>query len=210
MPPATLRQKRSAETRQLILDTAYGLFAARGYGQTSIDAIIAAASISKGALYHHFDSKEDVLNALMQLHVRECGEQMADAVGSATSLKAAATALAQVSVESLKNDPAWLRVFVEFWLQATRDPEARQVVARSMEHCRELIAGMLRTGQEAGAVRSDLDVAAAAAILNGLFDGVAMQSEIDPAAVNIEQILQPMAEIIQRFIEQPPTAKARR
>jgi AcrR family transcriptional regulator len=205
LPPATLRQKRAQETRQLLLDTAYRLFGTGGYGQTSVDAIIDAAGISKGAFYHHFDSKEGLFNALIELRVRDCAEQMAGAVRSSGSLRDAVEGLAQAGVQSLKTDPAWLRLYMEFWLQASRDPVARKVVARSMSQCRDLIAQMLRMGQATGLVRQDLDPDAAAAILNGVFDGVALQSEIDPRAVDLDKLIRPMADLMQRFIEQPGT-----
>lgn len=210
MPPATLRQKRSLETRQLILDTAYRVFADSGYGQTSVDAIIAEAGISKGAFYHHFDSKENLFNTLIDVRIRDCGEQMAGAVGSPGNLRDAVASLAEVGVQSLRDDPAWLRVYMEFWLQASRDLAARRIVAGSMRECRELIAGMLRAGQAAGLVRHDLDTDSAAAILNGVFDGVALQSEIDPDAVVLDQLVRPLADFIQRFIERPSDRPARK
>lgn len=210
MPPATLRQKRAQETRQLLLDAAYRLFATDGYGQTSVDAIISAASISKGAFYHHFDSKENLFNALIELRVRDCSEQMADAVGASGSLRDAVEALAGIGVQSLKDDPDWLRLYMEFWLQASRDPVARKVVARSMSQCRGLVAEMLRVGQASGLVRKNLDADAAAAILNGLFDGVALQSQIDPGAVELEKLTQPIADLIQLYIESPGKAQRRK
>lgn len=203
MPPATLRQKRSKETRQLILDTAYRSFATVGYGQTTVDALITAAGLSKGAFYHHFDCKEAVFNALLEARIRDCAERMTVAVGSGRSLRDAVQGLARVGIQTLVEDPNWIRLYMEFWLQARRDPFARDIVVRSMAQCRELIARMLRMGQDGGMVRSDLDPDAAAAILSGVFDGVALQAEIDPDAVNLDRMIEPIADLIQRFIESP-------
>jgi len=66
----TLRQRRSLETRDLMLDAAYRLFASQGYGQTSVDGIIAEAGASKGAFYHHFASKEELFRALLEDRIR--------------------------------------------------------------------------------------------------------------------------------------------
>lgn len=66
----TLRARRAQETRQLILDAAYLLFARQGYGQTSVDSILAEAGISKGAFYHHFESKEELFRALLNDRIR--------------------------------------------------------------------------------------------------------------------------------------------
>ncbi len=54
---ASQAERRSTTTRA-ILDAARRLFTARGFEQTSVDDIAAQAGVAKGAVYHHFDSKE--------------------------------------------------------------------------------------------------------------------------------------------------------
>lgn len=50
-----------AETRRALIAAALELFDVRGYHATSVDDIVAAAGVTKGALYHHFDGKEEIL-----------------------------------------------------------------------------------------------------------------------------------------------------
>lgn len=57
--------------RSEILEIAMGLFIERGYDATSINHIIGRAGISKGAFYHHFHSKEDLLEALAARYAEE-------------------------------------------------------------------------------------------------------------------------------------------
>ena len=57
------RQPR--ETRRHILDAAYELFYKEGFAQTSIDAVAAAAGITKRTLYYHFDSKQSLVEAVL-------------------------------------------------------------------------------------------------------------------------------------------------
>lgn len=54
------RNKYPEETVKLILDTAQKLFIEKGYDQTSLQDIIDATKLSKGAIYHHFASKEAI------------------------------------------------------------------------------------------------------------------------------------------------------
>jgi len=56
--------KSAIVRKQEVLDAAMHLFATRGYDNTSINDVIAAIGISKGAFYHHFASKEDLVEAL--------------------------------------------------------------------------------------------------------------------------------------------------
>lgn len=59
------RNKHPEETVQLILDVAFRLFLEKGYEHTSIQDIIdELGGLSKGAIYHHFKSKEDILIAV--------------------------------------------------------------------------------------------------------------------------------------------------
>jgi AcrR family transcriptional regulator len=53
------------ETRQRILDVAVDLFIEQGYAGTSVRDISERLGMTKGSLYYHFASKEDVLNALV-------------------------------------------------------------------------------------------------------------------------------------------------
>src|SRR5438093_8998256 len=57
------------EARHELLTAALRVFARRGYGQAGVDEIAAEAGYSKGALYWHFSSKEEVLLALLEERV---------------------------------------------------------------------------------------------------------------------------------------------
>ncbi|MFG2005236.1 TetR/AcrR family transcriptional regulator [Spirillospora sp. NPDC048911] len=52
---------RSSPVERRILDAAVRLFAERGFDGTSVQEIVTAAAVTKGALYHYFDSKDDLL-----------------------------------------------------------------------------------------------------------------------------------------------------
>jgi len=200
MTVRTLRARRAQETRQMVVDAAFRLFANLGYGQTSVDAIIADAGLSKGAFYHHFASKEALFEALLEDRQRRCVEQMADAVAPAGTRREAIERLVSTSFEFNATDPVWVRLYFEFCLQAMRDGSARDVVAASLRQCREIIAGMLKSGQERGAVYPDLDIDAAALLLIGLFDGIFLQRGVDPKSVDLKRLARPTADLIERFI----------
>ena len=59
------RNKHPEQTVQLILDTASTLFLQKGYDKTTLQDIINATKLSKGAIYHHFASKEAILIAVV-------------------------------------------------------------------------------------------------------------------------------------------------
>ncbi len=72
------RNKHPEETVQLILDVAYRLFMEKGYEGTSIQDIIdQLGGLSKGAIYHHFKSKEDILVAVVDRMTAESNQMLA-------------------------------------------------------------------------------------------------------------------------------------
>jgi AcrR family transcriptional regulator len=59
-----LRAQHAEATRRAVLTAARSLFGRRGYAQTSVDEIAAAARVTKGAVYHHFAGKEALFRAV--------------------------------------------------------------------------------------------------------------------------------------------------
>ncbi len=72
------RNKHPEETVNLILDVAFRLFIEKGYEHTSIQDIIDnLGGLSKGAIYHHFKSKEDILVAVTDRMTSESNRMLA-------------------------------------------------------------------------------------------------------------------------------------
>lgn len=104
-------KEEAAKTRATLLKVALTLFSANGYASTSIDDITKAAKLTRGALYHHFHSKADLYNTL----VEEVSARGADIVQSAVAEGGAFT-------EILK------RIFVRQLAYIEENKEARAVI----------------------------------------------------------------------------------
>lgn len=105
---------RRAATRARILESATALFAARGFDATSTEAILEAAGISRGALYHHFDTKQAIFEAVF----RETSDQ-----AIARAMRGAPTSPAKTSPSKTSHSP--LEALVEVclrWLREVRKP----------------------------------------------------------------------------------------
>lgn len=63
------QQEKSEATRQLIIDTAYNLFYTNGLQRTSIDTITSKVNLSRGAFYHHFKNKKELILAVIHSKV---------------------------------------------------------------------------------------------------------------------------------------------
>jgi AcrR family transcriptional regulator len=58
--------ERSTETQSAILDAAIELFSTNGFEVTPMESISTAANVAKGTLYYHFDSKEGIVDAIVE------------------------------------------------------------------------------------------------------------------------------------------------
>jgi AcrR family transcriptional regulator len=79
--------KRAAQgraTRGQLIEVATGLFAEHGYEGTSIEAVLAAAGVSRGALYHHFAGKEALFRAVLSEIMDRATAQVFAAVSGCT------------------------------------------------------------------------------------------------------------------------------
>src|SRR3954451_10391206 len=66
VPGTSRRQQYSASTKRALVDVAEQLFTEHGYAATSLDAIVAGARVTKGALYHHFSGKQALFEAVFE------------------------------------------------------------------------------------------------------------------------------------------------
>lgn len=66
------------DKRERILEAALGLFAERGFHGTSVPEIAEAAGVAAGTIYRYFESKEQLVNALYQLHKRQLGQALSE------------------------------------------------------------------------------------------------------------------------------------
>jgi AcrR family transcriptional regulator len=104
------RSGRGRVTRQHIIATATRLFADDGYEGTSIEAVLRECGISRGALYHHFASKEALFTEVLEVTEARVGEIItAAAQGAGNPLDA-------------------LRAGCAAWLSLAHDPVVKQVV----------------------------------------------------------------------------------
>ena len=60
------RSAHAADTRRALVTAARRLFSRHGYAATSLDEVCERARVTKGALYHHFRSKEDLFSAVLE------------------------------------------------------------------------------------------------------------------------------------------------
>ena len=76
MNTLTRQQENSARTRLALLISAHRLFIEKGYQSVSIDEIARDARVTKGAFYHHFKSKSDLLKHCYEMQLQKISEAL--------------------------------------------------------------------------------------------------------------------------------------
>ncbi len=74
--------KKGEKRKQELLKIAYDMFLSRGYENTSVDEIIAGAQIAKGTFYYYFPSKEQLLEAVIDMMIESEAETVRRIIGS--------------------------------------------------------------------------------------------------------------------------------
>jgi AcrR family transcriptional regulator len=178
------RSARKAQTRARLLEAAARVYARRGFSGATLDEVAAEAGFTKGAVYGHFGSKENLLLALMDEHLaRQIAEQVAlfDR-GRITWERPLAGSASWM--QGIEQDPDPLRLFVELWIYAQRDERLREHLQAGLELSRATFARFaVASAADAGA---DLGQDAAEQFGNiviGLGMGLAMLKLIDPQQV---------------------------
>ncbi|THI94355.1 TetR/AcrR family transcriptional regulator [Nocardioides sp.] len=143
--------------REELLAIAARLFAEKGFRNTTVRDIADAAGILSGSLYHHFDSKESMVDEILSTFQNELFGQYDEILASSEDARAKLERAVRVSFEAIdkhphevaifQNDADHLGSFSRFGYLADRNTQSRQVWVTLIEE-----------GMRTGVLRPDLDV----------------------------------------------------
>jgi AcrR family transcriptional regulator len=125
METLSKQQLRTRETHSRLLDAAEEVFVRDGYEGAQLDEIAAMAGRSKGAVYTHFKSKEDLFLALFEHRTRSYIDRLVNSLRTCANRKQSLEAFREFYVE-LVRDKIWPILTLEFKLYALRHPESKE------------------------------------------------------------------------------------
>ena len=113
MRSAKLRRRDLPENRRaVILQSARGVFARKGYAETAVEDIADEAGIAKGTLYLYFKSKEEIFLAALQEQARNLEEQTRERMEQAATWRDKLQAYVDVRLEYLDTNQDFLRIYL--------------------------------------------------------------------------------------------------
>jgi len=188
-------QQRSEETKARILESAVKQFSVNGYNKASVDSICEQAGVSKGAFYHHFQTKQDVFLALLDGWL-----QTFDQAVEATKDQTVPETFQQMTdyfpyiFESAGDN---LPMFLEFWLQASRDETVWDASIAPYRRYHKQFAALIKKGIAEGSfveVNPDLTARLIVSVAMGLL----LQSLLDPEGAKWEKVARETVQMLMK------------
>jgi len=180
----------AAERRDQILQAAREVCLAHGIAAARMDEIAARAHVSKGTLYNHFASKEDLLLAMMEERLQLGTDMVADAVGAETEPRAAFERTLAGMVELIAVQAATAPLLYQTWALVGDDAVLRErlyaALKRFFAQWQGTTRDVLKAGQATGAFRRDADADAFTQTLVDLVSGMIFRGAFDPEHVRPE------------------------
>ncbi|WP_064697409.1 TetR/AcrR family transcriptional regulator [Rhizobium aegyptiacum] len=167
---------KHGEKRQEILGAAKRTFLRSGLRGASISAICSEAGISPGHLYHYFDSKEAILEAITEAYLanaRERFSRMVEASGVISTIVVEVENTVQLSSSGEQT------FFFELIAEANRNPRISEIVRKNTRLMRALFAEFIRMGQERGEVEATLDPETTAFVIVNTINAAKMTRTLD-------------------------------
>lgn len=178
-------QQRSEETRTRIMDAAVKLFSTRGFAAASVDDICTEAGISKGAFYHHFESKQSLFHALLDSWL----QAIDNAIESSKDKTAPETfmQLTEAFPYFFETAGDGLPMFLEFWLQASRDKKIWEASIAPYRRYHKYFTKLIKKGVDEGSfVEVDPELASRMIVATAM--GLLLQSLFDPKGAKWEKV----------------------
>lgn len=185
-------QDRARATREAIILGAAKVFEERGYGTSSISLVAEEAQVTKGALYFHFKSKDELARAVVDeqhVIVVRTGGEILEQSGSAlsTMIRLCAEFGYQLATNQIVRAGIRLTLEASAFGHTVRDP---------YEDWTAIMRRLVEEGMKAGQIRASLDPDSLARYVVASFTGVQMVSNVLTGREDLMIRIQQMWEIV--------------
>jgi AcrR family transcriptional regulator len=197
MAAASSRIQAGQRTRAKLVDAAIQRYSQRG-PDASLDLIAADVGVTKGALYHHFGSKEGLVEEIYKESVRRHAERVIAASSTGTG-RERLHGLIDESAKLYGSGTPFYKLLLRLHVEAgTSRPYLAAIARRVQMRQRDYMTGLARTGQEDGSIRRDIDATALGQAVNAAMQGFLVQ-QLEPPATQ-RQAAQAFGEMLEALL----------
>jgi AcrR family transcriptional regulator len=177
-------ERRRQQTRDALVDAAAQVFVRRGFSGASLDEIAEAAGFTRGAIYKHFEGKDDLFLAVFDRVNERTLATFGELLEHGAAVAFDAHRLAQLWAE-LVCDPELLTLQREFRSYEVRNPKiaARSAAQRRRSH--ETVTRFMSETAASLGVRLRLPAETMAGIMLATSDGFAQTSQVEPGQTEL-------------------------
>lgn len=193
----------------MIIETAARAFAEHGFEAVSLNELVAATGMSKGAFYFHFSTKEEVALAAFRSKQIELIERLAVEVDANADVVDQLTAILRRRAELVSNDPS-LHCVIRLGGELSARSDAGSDYASFMETATNTLAGLIRRGIRSGEFRRQLDPEATARAIFAWIVGMDSLSLLDSAGKDLAQRTDEVLALLIPALTADPSRKRRR
>jgi AcrR family transcriptional regulator len=174
------------QRREQMLHAALEVISARGYADTRIADVAERAGVSPALVIYYFKTKDQLLTEAIRYYEDawyEVGQRRMQGLPSAAARLEEFVAMSCLADAEPEPATSW-QLWLDFWAQAARNDEVGSVRQKSDERWRDIIAGLVQEGQQAGEFRNEVDAGSFAIYLSTLLDGLTIQIALDDPVVD--------------------------
>ncbi|MGA4539444.1 TetR/AcrR family transcriptional regulator [Uniformispora flossi] len=168
---------RRAETRRRLLDAALDVFAAEGFGRTTVEQVCDHAGFTRGAFYSNFSSLDELFLAMWEERSAAMLDDVRAALGGVAD--ADPDAALRAAFHAIPVDDAWFRITAEFTAHALRTPALRRVMAAREQAILDAVLPAVVAALARGGRRVPDETALGQALV-AVHDGTSAQILLDP------------------------------
>ncbi|WP_067900057.1 TetR/AcrR family transcriptional regulator [Nocardia vaccinii] len=176
------RQRRVEHTRTVLLDAAEEVFAKQGFGGAALEDIAEAAGYTRGAIYSHFGTKEELFLVVIERYMQQFLDSFADVITSFDNLHDLNVGkIAQRWRELTIAAPDAAALGLEFSLFLLRNPDARHRLAAKREETAQSLARYITEHVERLGGTLLMPAETLAHLLIAINNGITINGHIDGA-----------------------------
>lgn len=188
-----VRDNKVEERRKQILDAAGTVIAQKGYHGTTMDDIVKESKLSKGTLYWYFNSKKEIILALMDRALFSAQAMIDRILADKNTFAEQLQAIMDHSSDMDECDPSSddnrvreMLLNTEFWRQAIIDPEVNAKLTETYQWQTSLGEKLVGDAIARGEI-IEIDATALSDVIIAVMDGISLRWLLNPKGMNLER-----------------------
>jgi TetR/AcrR family acrAB operon transcriptional repressor len=205
-------KEEALATREQLLDAAERVFRERGVGHATLAEVADAAGVTRGAVYHHFDSKAELFEAMVARAEMPMDAAFDPAAVSVPDPLGAVRERAVKALLHLASSPRVRSVFEVVYLRCEYTDELAAVERNHLkerEHCLSLCGNLLDRAVAQGQLPRNTDTRAASQLLFALISGLMREWVQAPRSFDLKAVAPQFVDLFLAGLRAAPPTRAR-